>query len=512
VTSPALRPVDTPDDPSAPRWDDLRGWIAQAERLGELRTVRGASWEDDIGEATAVLDRNHPAPAVVFDEVPGYPAGFRILVNANGTDRRQALTLGLAYDDEQSGHGQLMAFWRRRLIEAQPIEPVRVETAAFFENRWDGEEVDLLRFPVPRWHPGDGGRYLATAGLTILRDPDTGVVNMGTYRGQVVGSNELGIFISPGHHGAAILKKYAERGEPCPVVSVVGCDPLLFMASCAEGLALGESELAWIGGVSGRAIEVVDGPVTGLPVPATSEIVLEGFIDPEDRRDEGPYGEWHGYYSAGTRPCPFIRVDAVHHRDDPIITGCPQGRPPHEDNRFLAYVKSALAERQLAGTAVPGVTAVWCPPELGNRLMTVVSIRQSYPGHATQVGLLAGQLNATAYGGRFVVVVDDDIEVSDLDEVMWALSSRVDPARDIQVVQNAWSSSLDTATPPGSGGLNSRLIFDATRPWPHRHEFASPVDWPGGNAAADSRWRHLLDRAHPNQLTETKDEPHDPAR
>lgn len=489
MTSGALRVVDPSPRPG---WGDLRGWLEEVERLGQLRRVTGASWETDIGEATAVLDRHHPAPAVLFDEVPGYPAGFRVLVNANGTDRRQALTLGLPYDDHEPGHDQLMSFWRRRLAEAVPIEPVTVETARFLENRLEGDEVDLLRFPAPVWHPEDGGRYLATAGLTILRDPDTGTLNMGTYRGQVLARDELGVFISPGHHGDAILQRYADRGERCPVVSVVGCDPLLFMASCAEGLASGESELSWIGGISGAPIEVVTGPVTGLPIPATSEIVLEGHIDPVARRDEGSYGEWHGYYSAGSRPCPFIKVEAVHHRDDPILTGCPQGRPPHEDNRFLAYVKSALAERQLAGTAVPGVKAVWCPPEFGNRLMTVVSIDQAYPGHAAQVGLLAGQLNATAYGGRFVVVVDDDIDVSDLDEVLWALSSRVDPAHDIQVVKNAWSSSLDTATRPGSNGLNSRLIFDATRPWPYRHEFASPVGWPGGNADADSRWAHLL--------------------
>ena len=127
----------------------------------------------------------------------------------------------------------------------------------------------------------------------------------------------------------------------------------------------------------------------------------------------------------------------------------------------------------MAGTAVPEIRGVWCPPEFGNRLMTIVAIEQAYPGHAAQVGMLAGQLNATAYGGRFVVVVDDDIDINDQREVMWALASRVDPAEDLQVVKRSWSSSLDTAVRPGSHGMNSRLIFDATRPWEHRHEFAS---------------------------------------
>lgn len=469
---------------------DLRGWLKGADRLGELRIVRGANWQKEIGEVTALLDATEGAPAVLFDDIPGYESGFRVLVNANGSKRRQCLTLGI--EPEGDLHTALLAFWRAALAGLEPLPPQVIDSAPLFENAREGDSVVLESLPAPVWHPADGGRYLGTADLTLLRDPETGMINVGTYRGEILGRNELGIFISPGHHGRLILDKYARRKERCPVVSVAGADPLLFVASCAEGLAFGQSELEWAGGVQGRAVDVVTGPVTGLPIPATSEIALEGWIDPGEMRDEGPYGEWHGYYSASAGRSPFMTVEVLHYRNDPIVTGCPQGRPPHEDNYFLAYLKSVLAENQLAAAGVQNVQAVWCPPEFGNRLLTIVSIEQKYPGHATQAGLVAGQLGATAYGGRFVIVVDDDIDVHDLQAVRWAVATRVDPQRDIQIVKRAWSSPLDTAVAPGSHSLNSRLIMDATRQWEHRATFPTPITYPSQDEIR-RKWQWLLE-------------------
>jgi 4-hydroxy-3-polyprenylbenzoate decarboxylase len=244
--------------------------------------------------------------------------------------------------------------------------------------------------------------------------------------------------------------------------------------------------------VAGEPIDVVRGPVTGLPIPATAEIAIEGWVAPDDLATEGPYGEWHGYYSREAAPAPVIRVAAIHHRSDPILMGCPQGKPPHEDNRFLAYLKSALIEEQLRGAGVPGVTAVWCPPEAGNRLMIVVALRQMYPGHATQVGLLAGQVQAAAYGGRIVVVVDEDVDVFAMDDVLWVLFTRYDPARDTTIIDGAWSSSLDTAVWPPGGGRNSRIVIDATRPWEARGRYPAPILTREALATARERWAHLF--------------------
>lgn len=474
----------------APRERDLRDWIAAVEAIGELRTVRGASWQEDIGAVTEMLDHATGSPCVLFDEVPGYPAGHRVIVNCNGTPARQAVTLGLP--PEQGSHQGLLTFWRGVLGGLEPIPPREVPQAPVFEHRVGGSDVDLERFPVPVWHPKDGGRYIGTASMNILRDPDSDWVNVGTYRNQVFARNELGVYISPGKHGRLILEKYAKRGERCPIALVFGMDPLLFMAACAEGIAYGESEFAWAGGVRAKAVEVVSGPLTGLPIPASAEIAVEGWINPAERREEGPYGEWQGYYSLKPEMTPVIHVEAIYHRGDPILMGCPQGKPPHEDNRFLAYLKSALVEDQLRKAGVPRVTGVWCPPEAGNRLMVVVAIEQSYPGHAAQAGLVAGQVGTTAYGGRYVVVVDSDIDIFDVNDVLWALTTRCDPKRDTTVIERAWSSPVDPAIHPDERGFNSRLIFDATRPWEWRDRFSDPVVTADMARATRERWGWLL--------------------
>lgn len=474
-----------------PQWRDAREWIEQVRAAGELREVSGASWESDIGEITALLDSEDGSPAVLFDDVPGYPHGRRVIVNCNGTPERQAITLGLAGD--AGNHEGLMNFWRSTLADLKPIPPNYVEDGPVLENKLAGEEIDLAAFPAPIWHPKDGGRYIGTAVLNIMRDPDSDWVNVGTYRNQLFSRDTMGIFIAPGKHGRLIRERYFERGERCPIVVVFGADPLLFMAACAEGIAYGQGELDWAGGVRGAAIDVVRGPLTGLPIPANAEIAIEGWIDPNERHDEGPYGEWTGYYSISSGQSAVIHVDALYHRNDPILMGCPQGKPPHEDNRFLAYVKSAMIEDQLKKAGVPRVTSVWCAPEGGNRLMVVVAIEQCYAGHATQAGLIAGQVGTAAYGGRLVVVVDNDVDPTNLDDVMWALMTRCDPARDVQIINKAWSGPLDTAVDPDERPFNSRMVIDATRPYEWRDKFPEPV-WTVDDArAARERWGWILD-------------------
>ena len=452
--------------------------------------MRGASWQEDIGAITEMLDHSEGSPAILFDDVPGYPSGRRVIVNCNGSPTRQAVTLGLPL--AQGTHEGLIAFWRATLDELRPVPPREVSDGPILENVVEGDAIDLEAFPAPVWHPKDGGRFIGTASLNILRDPDSDWVNVATYRNQIFGKDTLGIWISPGKHGRFIREKYFERKRPCPVVVVAGADPLLFMSACAEGLAYGQAELAWAGGVRGEPIEVVRGRHTGLPIPARAEIAIEGFMDPEERHREGPYGEWMGYYASGEAITPVIRVKAIYHRDDPIILGCPQGKPPHEDNRFLAYLRSVLIEKQLRAAGVPKVRGVWCPPQAGNRLMTIVAIEQAYAGHATQAAVVAGQVGAAAYGGRFVVVVDEDIDIYDMDDVLWAMTTRCDPERDISITRRAWSGPLDPAIHPDHRGFNSRCVIDATKPWEWRERFAEPVVTPEMARKTRERWGWLL--------------------
>jgi 4-hydroxy-3-polyprenylbenzoate decarboxylase len=493
----AKRPVAAHTAPdtqhSALAWRDLRDWIAVVDHLGELRQVEAASWQEDIGAITEMFDHTPDSPAALFDAIPGYPPGFRVLSNANGNRRRQAVTLGL--DPDTATHASLMAWWRQTLRGFQPLPPVEIDEAPVFDVVDTGGAVDLAKFPAPVWHPADGGRYLGTASLNIMRDPDTGWVNVGTYRNMIHDRNHLGVWISPGKHGRLIRERYLARGERAPICVSVGHDPLLFVAACVEGLPAGLSEYEWAGGVVGRPVPVARAPITGLPIPAYAEIVLEGFVDADDMRVEGPYGEFMGYYASGAPVLPTMEVQAVYHRRDPIILGCPQGKPPHEDNQFLAYVRSCLVWDQLERAGVPDVRGVWCPPIAANRFLTVVSIQQRYPGHARQAGVLAAQVGAAAYMSRYIIVVDEDVDVTDMDEVLFAVFTRSDPKRSIEILQRCWSGPLDPAIPPSERSVNSRAVIDACRPYEWRDEFPPPVATPERAAATRRKWGHLL--GHP---------------
>jgi 4-hydroxy-3-polyprenylbenzoate decarboxylase len=457
--------------------------------------VRGASWQADIGAVTEMLDHNEGAPCVLFDDIPGYPTGRRVLVNCNGTPERQAVTLNLPAS--AATHEGLMSFWRRVLDGVEPIPPLEVETGPVFENVVEGDDVDLTAFPAPIWHPQDGGRYIGTASLNILKDPSSPWVNVGTYRNEIFGPREMGLFISPGKHGKLIREAWFDRGEPCPVVVVVGADPLLFLGA-ASSLPFRLDELAWAGGVRGEAIEVVRGRHTGIPFPASAEIAIEGFMLPGEAHPEGPFGEFSGYYASGEAKTPIVHVRAIYHRNDPILLGCPQGKPPHEDNKSLAYLRSALVEQQLKGAGVPRITGVWCPPETAERFMTVVAVDQAYPGHAMQALMVAGQTGANGYMGRAVVAVDPDIDIYSQQDVVWAMLTRCDPARDITIVEGAWSGPLDPATHPDHRGRSSRMLIDATIPWEWRERFADPVVTADMSRATRERWGWILDRGAPD--------------
>jgi 4-hydroxy-3-polyprenylbenzoate decarboxylase len=326
----------------------------------------------------------------------------------------------------------------------------------------------------------------------LTRDPDSDWVNMGTYRAQLHDRNHTGLYISPGKHGRIHRDKYFARGEPMPAVILVGLPPLQFIASALE-IPNGVSELEWVGGVLGTPIDCIRGEVTGIPFPANAEIALEGYLYPEEKRMEGPFGEWTGYYASAAREEPVFEVKAVYHRSDPIMLGCPPEKPPYEAQRFQQYLRSANLRREIRAAGVPDVTAAWTHAVGGCRLFNVVAIKQRYPGHARQAAYVASQCRQGAYLGRIVVVVDDDIDVTDLDEVIWAVCTRADPERDMDILRRAWSGPLDPAIEPGKKGYNSRLIIDATRPWEWRDQFPPAIGpEPAIKRETRDRWGWIL--------------------
>ncbi|HLQ60906.1 MAG TPA: UbiD family decarboxylase [Candidatus Acidoferrales bacterium] len=472
----------------------LREWIDAVDRLGQLRRVHGANAEEEIGAATDVLQHREGKPAVIFDQVPGYDPGFRVLVNGLGAIDRIALTLGLPVGRDKL---ETSDAWRQRIKELKPLPPVEVKDGPIFENVRRAKDVDMTIFPAPRWHPLDGGRYIGTGSFDITLDPEDGWVNLGTYRVMVHDATRLGYYISPGKHGRLHRQKYFDRGERMPVAMVFGSDPLLFLASCTE-IPYGVSEYAWVGAVRGQPQEVIKGPVTGLPLPADAEIVIEGFASPTESLPEGPFGEWTGYYASDMRPEPVVNVEALYYRDQAILLGEPPGQPPDEQSRYRAVLRSALLRDELEKVGIPDVVGAWQHEVGGSRLFTVVSIKQRYPGHSRQVMHVAAQCRAGAYAGRYTVVVDEDIDPSNLEEVMWALCTRSDPATSIDIIQRAWSTPLDPRIPPDRKAVkdftNSRALIDATRPWEWKDKYA-PINVPPREQreAALKRWGFLLD-------------------
>jgi 4-hydroxy-3-polyprenylbenzoate decarboxylase len=277
------------------------------------------------------------------------------------------------------------------------------------------------------------------------------------------------------------MEKYFAQNRPFPVAVAIGYDPLIFMASAFE-VPYGLSEYDFAGGLRREPVDVVRLERTGLPVPATAELIIEGECLPGDQKAEGPLGEWTGYYASSVRDEPVLRVKRVYFRNNPIMTGAPPSKPPTEATFYKSFWRSAMIWDELEKAGVPDIQGVWCPPEGNTRLFTVVSIKQRYPGHARQAGILASQCHAAAYLGRFTVVVDEDIDPTDMKDVIWAMTTRCDPVEDIEILRRCWSSPLDPILPKNKkskdASFNSRAIIDACRPYEWIKDFPQSVKVP----------------------------------
>jgi len=298
-------------------YHDLRQWLDEAQKLGEVKEVGGLSYERDIGMVAEMSAHADDAPCFVFKDVPGTLPGSRLLVNFFA-GKRKNMTLGFSTELNKLELSE--SFRVNHAGMQRRIPPRYVDTGPVMQNVMTGDAIDVSKFPAPQWHPQDGGRYIGTGCYNIMRDPDDGWINCGTYRVMIHDEKSLGFYISPGKHGRVMRDKYAARGERMPVVIVCGGDPMSFLMGSSE-VPPGVCELDIIGGMRGQPVEVIRGPVTGLPIPANAEIAIEGFVEPDNVRLEGPFGEWTGYYASDHRPEPVIDIKAIYHRHEPILLG-----------------------------------------------------------------------------------------------------------------------------------------------------------------------------------------------
>ena len=444
---------------------DLRSFIDAVASIGEARTIENAHWDLEIGCLTELMAEQE-GPLLLFDRITGYPQGFRIATNVLATAKRFALALGLSPDLPKL---EILKAWREKIRGLKPFPPAYVASGPVTENVLAGERVNLEIFPTPKWHEHDGGRYIGTGDMVITKDPDSGWINVGTYRASVAGRNRLTLWIIDHKHGKQIARKYWQAKRACPVAIVLGCEPATWTAAPSASKA-GVSEYDYAGALRGEPVEVIPAPFTGLPVPATSEIVIEGEMPSpeEDSEMEGPFGEWPGYYTHSGKEC-VVRVKNILYRNDPILLGNPPLLPITE--RYGIPLFAARIWDHLEQSGISDIQGIWCHC---HTLMVVVSLKQRYVGHAMKALTTVANLNTGASMYRYYVAVDEDIDPLDLKQVIWAMCTRVDPGESIEVM-NSWTSDLDPRLPPekrDKGDFTmSRMLIDACKPFAWRDRF-----------------------------------------
>ena len=361
------------------RQPDVRDIIDYADRIGELARLDGADWNLEIGVLAEIFAHSNPgrAPAVLFDKIKGYPPGMRIVSGLHNTCRRLAYAFGFPDSDDPTV--VVKAYRDRMKSDFKLIPPVTVKDGPILENIDRDDAVDLFKFPVPMIHEKDGGRYIGTYCVVIMKDPDTGWVNLGTYRVVAHDKNTAGVWMSPGKHGRLIREKYFAKKQHCPVAICVGLDPVLFLAGSHE-IKHGVTEYAYAGGHRGRAYETIPSELHGLPIPSHAEIVLEGEFRHDETRPEGPFGEFTGYYASHVRDEPVVKVTRAYYRNDPILTMASPMRPPTDVSFAKCIVQSGMIWDEIESAGLTGVKGVWCHEAGAIRMFTVVSIEQMHPG------------------------------------------------------------------------------------------------------------------------------------
>ena len=458
------RPAGIAERGAAPI-QNLREWLQRVEKLGELvRVNQPVDCDEEMGAITYLVARQDPSPAVLFENPAGSVRNTidaRLLWNILGPSLRR-----IALTHEEPVDTPTMELIRRVKEKYQRRIPPREVTAGqapIYENTRTGEDVDLSQLPIPRHWPLDGGRYGGTGDAVITRDPDSGYLNVGTYRMMIQGDRQVGLYLSPGKDARLHITRAWQRGEAINVAAAWGIDPL-FMVVGSQTFPKNVSEYEFAGGVKGEAIPVVRGTTTDLLLPANAELVIEGVIRPQSVKIEGPFGEFTGYYGRPEAGCPLVDVTAVHYRSQPILTNALMADYPScEQAGFFSIARSARIWNDLDKLGVPGIQGVYAHPAgAGGFGTTVISLEQRYAGHAAQALALAAQVPGGAYYSKWIIAVDEDVDPTDINQVLWAMNTRCNPVEDIDVLRNTWSTWLDpTQNPPEERPYGSKALINA---------------------------------------------------
>lgn len=447
---------------------DIREYIARLEELGEIQRIKKeVDWNMEVG---GIIRRSYDlkAPAPFFENLKGYPEGYRIFGAPLGKSNkpnlfhvRAAISLGMKPDSS------IIDIIEQYIVKKKDrIKPILVSDGPCKENIHLGEEVDLLKFPAPLIHGGDGGRYIGTWHTVITKDPDSGWVNWGMYRLMIHDSKTIGGTMPPPQHIGMHYQKYEARNKPMEFAVALGTEPVISMIS-ASPVPVGVNEADIIGSIRGEPLQVIKCETVDLQVPASSEIVIEGEVLPNERKEEGPFGEYTGFRAGERAPRPVYRVKAITHRNDPILPVSCMGVPIDESAANMEITWSGELLDVLRTQGFPVKMAYF--PAYGVNHMVVVSTEVPYARYPQKLAhaVWASKPGTWAF---YLIIVEDDIDATNIGEVIWTISTKCHPDRGIFKVPNAPGHMLVPflTSYEKEQGLGAYTLFDCTWPkeWP----------------------------------------------
>ena len=454
---------------------DLREYIARLEKEGELKRIKTeVNWDLELG---AIMRKANDLrkPALLFENIKGYSSDRTILANMVATTKpnvfgRVCLALELPLDTPAP---EIIDEIVRRFDN--PIKPVLATKSPCKENIITrDDEIDIFQWPVPRFRSFDGGRYIGTWHIDVTKDPDTGWVNWGMYRHQALDSRTIGWMANPGQHGPGMYyRKYEAKGEAMPMAIVLGTDPACSLAAMSLVPAnVNEADLA--GGLRGKPVELVKCETIDLEVPASAEIVLEGEVLPRERRPEGPFGEYTGYFASDEAPRPVFRVRCITHRNNAILPVSTPGKPFDDTTFVYSLCGSAALSQELRKQGFP-FKSVYLTPSM---MAVIISVDETYPGYIHTISSAIWASKVGIYR-PVIVAVGGDVDVTNMDEVMWALTTRVHPVRDIHVKKRAPSHSIFPFLSPEERATltGAAVCYDATFPFEWKEKAPKIADF-----------------------------------
>jgi UbiD family decarboxylase len=445
----------------------LRPFLKLLKESGELTHIDAeVDWRYEVGGILHEVNRQR-GPAIFFEKVKG--TRIPLIAGALTTAHRIALAMGLPAETPPL---QIIGEYKERV--KKPLDPEIVSRGPCKENLCRTEDVNLYRFPAPLWHEMDGGRYLGTLHSVNCKDPESHWQNSSIQRVMIHDQKTCGIYFAPGQHNALLYSKYERMGKPMPIAIVIGTDPVCTLASAA-GFPAHVNEWAMAGALKKAPLELVKCETSDLYVPSGAEIVVEGEVPAGERRDEGPFGEHTGYFGGARVPRPVINVKCITYRHDPIFQGTYEGMPPNEDHMITFVNHSALAWKTFEEMGFVGIRGIHFPPGADPWLSAIISIEKKYEGQGIDASrvLFASKIGAFV---KHIIVVDEDIDIFDLENVLWAVNTRFQARRAI-ITHLEHGSMLDPSKPLEWGGVTDRMVIDAT--WPLTHEFPPREEWGG---------------------------------